>query len=134
MDMDRRHDTDRRTRHLLAEPIERKRERRRGDRRESPRVACSFRVVTAAGVAEVEGELGLGGGSWETPFPPGQDELVIRRALPDFDFEGTALVHQRDVHGARTTVRFRFVGLSLTGEMELARWLDEHLLYQGVRH
>lgn len=117
---DRRAGKDRRARNLIPEPIERKANRRRGDRRESPRLPATL-VVDGA---EVQGELGLGGASFTTARPPAGDELTVRCALPGATLETKARVLRRTAHGARTTVHLAFGELPLDVELALAKWLD----------
>jgi len=121
---DRRTGSDRRARHLIPEPIERKASRRQGDRRDSPRLAATLELDDGTGRTAAKGELGLGGASFTTVRPPAGDKVILRYALGETVLEAKAKVVRREVHGQETTVHVTFGELPLEVELALARWLD----------
>lgn len=121
---DRRAGSDRRARHLIAEPIERKANRRQGDRRDSPRVAATLELDDGAGRTAARGELGLGGASFTTAHPPAGAQVLLRCSLGGTTLEAKARVVGREVHGHETTVHLAFGELPVDVELALARWLD----------
>lgn len=115
---DRRHE-DRRTNPAVPEPLERKRERRQGDRRDSLRKPARFRWVAGSTSVDVEGEVGLGGASFidsSSPAGPGVLELSV----------GAQTLHLHGAVNAGTTPRHvHFDELDTATELALAKWLDD---------
>lgn len=123
--MPERRRTDRRTNPAVPEPLERKKERRQGDRRDSLRRKASFTVVQGTARERVDGELGLGGASFVLSGAPEADAVTLelklgRRVLP---LPATVSA----VRAARTAVRHvqvTFAELDTRAELALAKWLD----------
>ena len=85
MSSERRSRIDRRHLNLVREPLERFGERRGEERRTSPRVTQRLWVVdpNETGLPQVhEGEIGLGGASWWTRYPPLSDRVDSTSACP----------------------------------------------------
>jgi len=124
---DRRKPEDRRRRDLIPEALERSRgERRQAERRDSPRLPARFLVSDGrGGGVEVEGDLGLGGASWESAAPPRSDTLELACTLPE-DGVVVARMHivRREARGQRTRLHANFAGMNVETELRLARWLD----------
>lgn len=122
-----RRQQDRRITLKVIEPLERKRPRRIGERRESPRLRRTLEVPSEEGVSIIcEGDLSLGGVCFRTAFPPRARELEIRFTLPDVLGEVSALAEivrtQQD--GAFVEVHARFIELELKAELALARFVE----------
>lgn len=121
---------ERRSLGLVPEALERKSARRGEERRSSPRVPRRLWVVDTVegGVPKVyEGEVGLGGASWFTGFPPMADEFEVRFRVPEHDEEVKAaakIARISDEHGDMR-VRVVFTDLPLRHELALARYLDD---------
>lgn len=136
--MERRSPSDRR--HLAAVPEALQRtgqERRAEERRASPRFEHRLWVAdpVEGGVHKVfEGELGLGGASWSTRFPPLSGEVEVRFRVPHSYEEVTAKARVIGMHfaGDETTVRVQFTDLALKGELALARYLEARALPASV--
>jgi hypothetical protein len=125
-----RRSVERRAMGLVPEPIERKGNRRGEERRASPRVARRLWVVDSVegGVPHVyEGEVGLGGASWATGFPPLAEKFEVRFRVPDHAEEVTASakIIRDSAAGDETRVRVIFTDLPLRHELALARYLDD---------
>lgn len=122
---------DRRTLGLVPEPIERMRKDRRGEeRRASPRVPRRLWIVDSleGGVPRVfEGEIGIGGASFNTAFPPLSEQLEICFRVPDHDEELKipATVLAVDPIGEDNHVHVKFTDLALKHELAIARYLDD---------
>lgn len=124
--MPERRKTDRRSNPAVPEPLERKKERRAGDRRDSLRKKATFTVTDGSTKHEVEGELGLGGASFVLPGAPAHDALVIefRVGKARLELAGTVT----EARAARTAVRhvhLKFDELDTRTELALAKWLDD---------
>jgi hypothetical protein len=121
---------ERRSLGLVPEALERKASRRGEERRASPRVPRRLWVVDSVegGVPKVyEGEVGLGGASWLTGYPPMTDELEVRFRVPEHEEVVTAaakIARVSDVNGD-TRVQVVFTDLPLKHELALARYLDD---------
>jgi hypothetical protein len=118
--MPERRKSDRRTNPAVPEPIERKRERRQGDRRESLRKKATVVVKDAANSWEVAGEVGLGGASFALSPPPAASTLVVELRLS----RTTTLRLPGKVTGTRGAVHLQFSELDARTELALAKWLD----------
>ncbi|HZA49555.1 MAG TPA: PilZ domain-containing protein [Myxococcaceae bacterium] len=107
------------------------RDRRKGERRESPRVPMAFLIRDAteeeAPWALGEGNLSLGGFQWRGKPPPKGKVLDVRFRLPRFRREIRAKGEVIRVTGENGSSRFhiRFTELELKSEMAIARFLDE---------
>jgi hypothetical protein len=121
---------ERRAMGLVPEAIERKSERREEERRSSPRVPRRLWVVDSneAGVPKVfEGEVGLGGASWNTAFPPLSEHFEVRFRVPDHDEEVKlpARLARVVAMGDDNRVQVVFTDLPLRHELAIARYLDD---------
>ena len=90
MRRDRRDGIDRRQRSLIEESLERLDERRNDERRDSPRLYLRMWVADPleGGVPQVfDGEVGLGGASWATRYPPLGKNVEVRFRIPELDDE-----------------------------------------------
>ncbi len=122
---------DRRSLGLVPEPIERVRaDRRDEERRTSPRVPRRLWIVDSleGGVPRVfEGEIGLGGASFNTAFPPLSEELEIRFRVPDHDEEVKipAKICWVQPIGEDNHVHVKFTDVPLKHELAIARYLDD---------
>ena len=128
--MDRRSDVDRRRFDALGEPLERDGDRRDEERRGTPRLSQRLWIAdpVEGGVDKVfDGELGLGGASWITRYPPLSSTVEVRFRVPTTSEEVSAhakVIAMRPYDG-ETHVRVMFTDLELKGELALARYLDE---------
>lgn len=113
--MAERRRSDRRTNNAVPEPIERKRERRQGDRRDSERRKTKFVVNDV----EVEGEVGLGGASFTAAKAVSSSTLTIELKIgkSSLQLSGKVLEPGREVH-------LSFGELDTDTELKLAKWLD----------
>jgi hypothetical protein len=135
---DRRSHIDRRHLNLVKEPLERFAERRLEDeRRASPRIGMRLWVVDPgeSGVPTVyEGEVGLGGASWWTRYPPIAAELDVHFRLA----EGTQLKARAHVlrvmeDDGDHRVQVKFTDLDTKGELALARYLEQSMRASAKR-
>ncbi len=125
-----RREMERRALGLVPEAIERKSERREEDRRASPRVPLRLWVVNSdeGGVPNVfEGEVGLGGASWNTEFPPRSESFEVCFRVPEHEEELKlpAKLARIVPMGSDNRVRVVFTDLPLRHELALARYLDD---------
>ena len=123
---------------LVPEAIERKSTRRAEERRTSPRVARRLWVIdpVEGGIPKVyEGELGLGGASWCTDYPPLAEQVEVCFRLPAHDEEvaATAKIARVAQVGRDARVQVIFTDLPLRHELALARYLDDCLNAQATR-
>jgi hypothetical protein len=128
---DRRSRIDRRRLNLVPEALERFAERRADERRTSPRVPQRLWVVdpNEHGVPQVhEGEIGLGGASWWTRYPPLAERVDVHFRLPDgFEFRTRAHVLRVLDDGEDHRVQVRFTDVGLKDELALARYLESRV-------
>jgi hypothetical protein len=129
---ERRSKIDRRHLNMVAEPLERYSERRVGDeRRTSPRAALRLWVVDPgeSGVPAVyEGEVGLGGASWWTRYPPIAAEVDIHFRMPEGnEIRARAKVVRTVEDGADHRVQVKFTDLPVKTELALARYLESKI-------
>jgi PilZ domain-containing protein len=126
---ERRSKIDRRHLKLVPEPLERYAERRLGEeRRMSPRAPLRLWVVDPgeSGVPSVyEGEVGLGGASWWTRYPPLAAQVDIHFRLPEgFELKARAKVLRVLDDGDDHRVQVKFTDLPVKTELALARYLE----------
>jgi hypothetical protein len=112
-----------------AEVKPRKRERRMGDRRESPRLPIKVWVRNAAATdfEEVEGDISVGGMHFTDVRPIQGKKIDLRFKLPNRDAEVRV---QGDVvevssKGNRYGAHVRFTDLDVETELAIARYIDE---------
>ena len=121
--MAERRKTERRTNPAVPEPLERKRDRRAEERRESTRRATDLVVTSGATRYPTSGELGLGGASFTLPVAP------PKRLIIELSLAGRAVSLPARVTDERSTkggfqVHVTFEELSTPTELAVARWLD----------
>jgi hypothetical protein len=123
--MPERRRRDRRTNPAVPEPLERKKERRAGDRRDSLRKPASFTVRFDDTHEVVAGDLGLGGAAFTLSRRPASDAVTIEVKV------GSAMLSLPGsvsaVRAARTATRHvqvKFAELDTKTELALAKWLD----------
>lgn len=124
--MPERRKTDRRNNPAVPEPLERKKERRQGDRRDSLRKKASFVVRDGATRHDVDGELGLGGASFILPGAPRTEALMVELGVGKTKLQLPGTV--TEARAARTAVRhvhLKFDELDTRTELALAKWLDD---------
>ena len=117
----RRHN--RRTNAAVPEPLERKRERRQGDRRDSVRKKTSFVLVHGDSRDQVDGEIGLGGASFTFAAALAGKALVLELKLgrKTLRLTGTLVGGQAGRPGFR---HMKLDELDTRVELALAKWLD----------
>ncbi len=120
--MAERRKTDRRTNPAVEEPLERKKERRRGDRRESIRRKTSFVVRQGKRSELVKGELGLGGASFVLEKAP-KDTVVVDHPASSTEGLAAKVASTRPV-SAGVEVHVTFGELETATALALAKWLD----------
>lgn len=111
----------RRTNNAVPEPIERKRERRGGDRRDSLRKKARFVIIDGATSREVAGEVGLGGASFTFAKAAVPSQLVVQLEIGDSLLQLPGKVTKAATGRA---VHVRFDELDTKTELKLAKWLD----------
>jgi len=107
----------------------RKRERRMGDRRESPRLPIKVwvKTATAEGFAAVEGDISVGGLHFTDKLPITGKKIDLRFKLPGHDAEvhvkgEVVQVSQKsNLYGAHV----RFGEMDMDTERAIARFIDE---------
>ena len=127
--MSERRATERRPLSLVADSIERKKERRAEERRISPRLPRRMWIEDPleGGIARVvEGEVGLGGASWTAAYAPLASKVEVRFRVPEHSEEiiaHAAVLSAREEDSAMR-VRVVFTDLALRSELALANYLD----------
>ena len=124
--MPERRKSDRRTNPAVPEPLERKKERRQGDRRDSFRKKAHLVVMDGETSHHVAGDVGLGGAAFVLPTALKARALVValRVGTKTLELPGTVT----DARGPRASsqrVLVTFDGLETATELALARWLDD---------
>ncbi len=112
----------------VEEPLQRAAERRREERRDSPRATIRLwvRDPNEGGVAQVfDGVVSLGGVSWMTRFPPRSTEVEIGFRVPDHrdEVRAKAVVMRTFPDGQDVEVQATFTEIDVLSELKLARWL-----------
>lgn len=115
--------------------VERRRlERRKGDRRESPRVAVKMWVrgiETEEQGWEYFGNISLGGAFIETDTPPPEGRIVEIK-LMNIDEEGDLILEGEVIAiDIGRGIRVKFIESNFEDERRLARYLDE-LIRRGL--
>lgn len=126
---DRRSGIDRRLRDLIPEPLTRVKDRRDNERRDSPRVSMRFWIRSlepASGLPHAyEGQLGLGGVTFWTPYPPASPTVEVGLRIyswPD-EFNARGRVVREQIDENMTQVHVVFDELPIQQELALARYL-----------
>lgn len=129
MPYDRR-EKERRNDKRVTEAISRQRpDRRDEERRDSPRVPQRLWVKDPAesGLFHVfDGEVSLGGASWETPWPPLSNHIEVRFRIPELEDELCAPAHviRTSPEDGDLKVQVQFKAMPLKHELALARYLE----------
>lgn len=118
--MSDRRRTDRRTNAAVPEPLERKRDRRAEDRRDSWRRVTKLTVVVGTSRQSVDAELGLGGASFSPTRPFTERTVVLELSVGPT----TTLSLPAQVTRVAQRTHVRFEALDTKTELALARWLD----------
>lgn len=118
--MPERRQRDRRSNFNVPEPIERKRERRQGDRRDSDRRKGTFVVRDGEALLDVEGEVGLGGASFTVVKALASSTPVVEVKVG----RSTVRMQGKVTKSSGGEVHVRFGELDTETELKLARWLD----------
>ncbi len=125
---------DRRSKAIDIDLERRRLNRRRGERRESPRVAIKMWIEdleTEEQGWEYFGNISIGGAFIETDTPP-EEGRIVKIKLRDIDEEGdlilTGEIFAIDIGRG---VRVRFINNTFEQERRLARYLDE-LIRKGL--
>lgn len=108
----------------MPEPLERKRDRRAEERRESFRKATALVVREGQGRHETTGELGLGGASFTLPAAP-RAELIIELTVPSATLSLPARLRTSTATKGGHEVHVTFAELDVATELAVAKWLDE---------
>ena len=107
----------------MPEPLERKKERRQGDRRDSVRKKASFVVAHGDSRDQVEGEVGLGGASFTFAAALEEKTLVLELKLGrrTLKLPGALQGAQSGRAGLR---HVKLDELETRVALSLAKWLD----------
>ena len=130
MTWDRRDGSERRRLGLVPENLERSgRDRRAEERRDSPRIPQRLWVKDDAesGLFHVfDGEVGLGGASWTTRWPPLDGNVEVRFRIPDLHEEvaAPARIVRVSEDGDEARVHVVFNKMKVRTELALARHLQ----------
>ncbi len=112
----------------LEEPLDRKAERRAGDRRDAPRVPRDVTVIDCANAnrQDVSAFLSLEGISWSTPERLQGDAVVVQFRLPDVlePLRLVSVVNRISKRRGRFQVHARFDKLPIKSALALARFLE----------
>jgi hypothetical protein len=122
--MPERRSQNRRVNPAVPEPLERRRERRQGDRRDSARKKTSFVVAHGDSRDLVEGEIGLGGASFIFASPLEEKSIVLELKLgrKTLKLKGTTV---NTPNGRKGGVRHvQLDDLDTRAALSLAKWLD----------
>lgn len=130
--MAERRDKERRADEKVPEPLERANsERRREDRRDSPRLPMKFLLRDLkddSGWHEREGDLSLGGIAWAGKYPAMGTDVEVRFRLPGVPREVRASGEIIRVVQKSGGIEFnvRFTELDVRSELAVAKFLDEN--------
>lgn len=130
--MAERRDKERRADEKVPEPLERSAsERRREDRRDSPRLPMKFLLRDLkddSGWHEREGDLSLGGIAWAGKYPAMGTDVEVRFRLPGVPREVRASGEIIRVVQKSGGIEFnvRFTELDVRSELAVAKFLDEN--------
>jgi uncharacterized protein (TIGR02266 family) len=106
----------------------RKRERRMGDRRESPRLPIKVWVKNTGGTfEEVEGDISVGGMHFLNKLPIKGKRIDLRFKLPGREAEVrvSGEVVQVSAKGDKHGAHVKFTDLDIDTELAIARFIDE---------
>ncbi|MEW5738874.1 MAG: PilZ domain-containing protein [Myxococcota bacterium] len=125
---DRRTGSDRRERHLIPEALERKRERRGDDRRDSPRrqVALDVREPGKKSRSCV-GNLSIDGAAFVTTTPPAGDVVELMFSVPTYVGPIVTRGHVvgRTGLSAGIQVSVVFPDIDVEAQLAVAEWLQQ---------
>lgn len=123
---DRRTGADRRARHLIPEQLERKKERRGGDRRDWPRPEVALDVREPGMKSRsCTGDLSPEGAMFVTTAPPLGDQIEMMFSIPTYVGPVTARAKVIGRSGAKkgTQVSVAFTDIDVEAELAIAQWL-----------
>lgn len=111
----------------------RKRERRMGDRRDSPRIAIKLlvrQVDLGGSFEERDGDIGIGGVYYEDRFLPAGRHVELRFRLPGIENEIRCMgeILRISESPGRFGAHVRFVDMPTATELAIARFLDDKQL------
>ncbi len=115
-----------------------KRDRREGDRRDSPRVPLKLWVrdpAVGGSFSERDGDIGAGGLYFVDNHPPVGSTIEVRFTLPNAEGEircSGELLSVEPADRGRYGARLRFVGLTVPQELAVARFLDDFIEESGA--
>lgn len=135
--IDRRAGQDRRHRHLIPEPLERRRERRGAERRDSPRREIALDVREPGRPARsCQGDLSLGGVAFVTAAPPAGDAVELLFSVPTYvgpiAARGTVVSRRKVKKGTQLGVLF--TDIDVEAELAIAEWFEAPGLTAAARH
>ncbi|MCC6337056.1 MAG: PilZ domain-containing protein [Myxococcales bacterium] len=127
---DRRVRSERRERHLIPEPLERKKERREDERRDSPRRLIALDVREPGKKSRsCMGDLSVEGAAFVTTTPPAGDVVELMFSVPTY--VGPIVTRGQVVgrHGLRTGVQVSavFPDIDAEAQLAIAEWLQPSL-------
>ena len=129
---ERRVNSERRTRHLIPESLERRAERRDEERRDSPRRAIALDVREHGGKARAcQGDLSINGASFVTTSPPEGELVQLAFTLPTYvgPILASAYVVSRCGALKGTQVGVAFTDIEVDAQLAIAQWLDDEPLF-----
>lgn len=124
---DRRTGAERRERPLIPEPLERKRERRGAERRDSPRRAIGLDVREPGKQSRsCVGDLSVEGASFVTTTPPAGDVVELMFALPNYVGPVITRGHVVGRSGLPSGVQVSvvFPDIDVEAQLAIAEWLE----------
>jgi hypothetical protein len=124
---DRRTGADRRERPLIPEPLERKRERRGSERRDSPRRAIALDVREPGKQSRsCVGDLSVEGASFVTTTPPAGDVVELMFSLPTYVGPVITRGHVVGRSGLPSGVQVSvvFPDIDVEAQLAIAEWLE----------
>lgn len=132
---ERRVKSERRTRDLIPESLERRGERRSEDRRDSPRRSLVLQVSEHGGRPRAcPGDLSINGASFLTTSPPAGELVQLTFTLPTYagaiSASGYVVSRWGTPHG--TQVGVAFTDIDVEGQLAIAQWLDDEPLFASA--
>ncbi|MFN7133355.1 MAG: PilZ domain-containing protein [Myxococcales bacterium] len=108
----------------------RKRERRMGDRRDSPRVPITINVKQGGSWLEADGDLSVGGAYFVVGETPEAGGVELKFKLPGVRKEirtGADIIRVAS-NGGRFGVHVKFHEMETQDELAVAKFIDDHIL------
>jgi len=105
-------------------------ERRKGERRISPRVPMAFLVrdlKEGPSYEERHGDIGLGGIWWEGRYPPLGRKVEVRFRLPGVpqEIHASGEIIRLSESGRQLGFHMRFTQLDVESELAIAKYLEQ---------